>query len=78
MEELLTRQQGRVLTAFLMFRDTAKLGDILNAFIYSSAHKSPKTIKTLYETLTPFSDWPTPIHEFEMVCLRGRKPTIYS
>ena len=34
-----------------------KLRDILNSFIYSSVHKSPKTIKTLYETLDPFADY---------------------
>ena len=30
------------------------LSEVLTSFIYSSAHKSPKTIKTLYETLIPF------------------------
>ena len=30
------------------------LSEVLTSFIYSSAHKSPKTIKTLQETLTPF------------------------
>ena len=30
------------------------LSEVLTSFIYSSAHKSPKTIKTLHETLTPF------------------------
>ena len=34
-----------------------KLRDILTSFIYSSAHKSPKTIKTLHETLGPFVDY---------------------
>ena len=38
-------------------RDTPKLGEVLTSFIYSSAHKSPKTIKTLHETLTPFIDY---------------------
>jgi hypothetical protein len=28
-----------------------KLKDILSSFIYSSVHKSPKTIKTLHETV---------------------------
>jgi len=27
--------------------------------------------------LTPFSEWALTNHEFEMVGLRGRKPTIY-
>jgi len=56
---------------------TPKLGDVFTSFIYSSAHKSPNTIKTLHETLTPFSEWALTNHEFEMVGLRGRKPTIY-
>ena len=30
------------------------LSEVLTSFIYSSAHKSPKTIKTLQETLLPF------------------------
>ena len=30
------------------------LSEVLTSFIYSSAHKSPKTIKTLQETLPPF------------------------
>ena len=42
--------------SFCIFRDTAKLGDILSYFVYGSAHKSPKTIKTLHETLNPFID----------------------
>ena len=33
------------------------LSEVLTSFIYSSAHKSPKTIKTLHETLTPFIDY---------------------
>ena len=33
------------------------LSEVLTSFIYSSAHKSPKTIKTLYETLTAFIDY---------------------
>ncbi len=37
-----------------------RLRDILTSFIYSSAHKSPKTIKTLHETLGPFVDY---LHE---------------
>ena len=31
-----------------------KLRDLISSFIYSSVHKSPKTIKTLHETLDPF------------------------
>ena len=38
-------------------RDTPKLDEVLTSFIHSSAHKSPKTIKTLHETLTPFIDY---------------------
>ena len=34
-----------------------KLRDVLSSFIYSSVHKSPKTIKTLHETLDPFVDY---------------------
>ncbi len=34
-----------------------RLRDVLNSFIYSSVHKSPKTIKTLHETLDPFVDY---------------------
>ncbi len=34
-----------------------RLRDVLNSFIYSSVHKSPKTIKTLHETLGPFVDY---------------------
>ena len=36
---------------------TLKLADVLSSFIYNSAHKSPKTIKTLHETLNPFIDY---------------------
>ncbi len=35
----------------------SNLRDILSSFIYSSVHKSPKTIKTLHETLDPFVDY---------------------
>ena len=34
-----------------------RLRDVLKSFIYSSVHKSPKTIKTLRETLVPFVDY---------------------
>ena len=34
-----------------------RLRDVLDSFIYSSVHKSPKTIKTLRETLVPFVDY---------------------
>ena len=40
--------------SFFDSRETPRLRDILTSFIYSSAHKSPKTIKTLHETLDPF------------------------
>ena len=40
-----------------MSKETPRLGEVLTSFIYSSAHKSPKTIKTLHETLTPFIDY---------------------
>jgi len=40
--------------SFFDSRETPRLRDILTSFIYSSAHKSPKTIKTLRETLDPF------------------------
>ena len=43
--------------SFFDLRDTTKLGDVLTSFIYSSVHKSPKTIKTLHETLNPFFDY---------------------
>ena len=43
--------------SFYVSRDTLKLADVLSSFIYSSAHKSPKTIKTLHETLNPFIDY---------------------
>ena len=38
--------------SFYVSRNPLKLADVLSSFIYSSAHKSSKTIKTLYETLT--------------------------
>ena len=40
-----------------MVKETPRLGEVLTSFIYSSAHKSPKTIKTLHETLTTFIDY---------------------
>ena len=43
--------------SFYVSRDTLKLADVLSSFIYSSALKSPKTIKTLHETLNPFIDY---------------------
>ena len=43
--------------SFYDSKDTLKLADVLSSFIYSSAHKSPKTIKTLHETLNPFIDY---------------------
>ena len=43
--------------SFCHSKDIAELGDILTSFIYSSVHKSPKTIKTLRETLVPFVDY---------------------
>ena len=38
-------------------KETPRLGEVLTSFIYNSAHKSPKTIKTLHETLTLFIDY---------------------
>ena len=35
-----------------VLKDLVDVGEVLTAFICSSAHLSPKTIKTLYETLT--------------------------
>ena len=43
--------------SFCDSKDVAGLADVLSSFIYSSAHKSPKTIKTLHETLNPFIDY---------------------
>ena len=43
--------------SFYDSRGISDLGDVLSSFIYSSAHKSPKTIKTLHETLNPFIDF---------------------
>ena len=43
--------------SFYDSRGISELGDVLSSFIYSSAHKSPKTIKTLHETLNPFIDY---------------------
>ena len=37
-----------------VLKSTVDIGEVLSSFIYSSAHKSQKTIKTLHETLTPF------------------------
>ena len=48
---------GASVNSFYVSRDTPQLGDVLSSFIYSSAHKSPKTIKTLHETLNPFIDY---------------------
>ena len=48
---------GANVNSFYVSRDTLKLGDVLSSFIYSSALKSPKTIKTLHETLNPFIDY---------------------
>jgi hypothetical protein len=32
------------------------LSEVVTSFVYSSAHKSPKTIKTLQETFMAYSD----------------------
>ena len=43
--------------SFFDSSESPSLEDLLSAFIYSSVHKSPKTIKTLHETLNPFVDY---------------------
>ena len=43
--------ETKVDSSFVL-KSTVDIGEVLSSFIYSSAHKSPKTIKTLYETLT--------------------------
>ena len=48
---------GANVNSFYVSRDTLKLDDVLSSFIYSSVHKSPKTIKTPHETLNPFIDY---------------------
>ena len=55
------QKKERVVNTFVNspfdFMASPKLRDILSSFIYSSVHKSPKTIKTLHETLDPFADY---------------------
>ena len=43
--------------SFFDSAESPRLEDVLSAFIYSSVHKAPKTIKTLHETLNPFVDY---------------------
>ena len=45
---------GVGVNSFFDSSESPRLEDLLSAFIYSSVHKSPKTIKTLHETLNPF------------------------
>ncbi len=48
---------GASVNSFLDSVAPTRLRDTLSSFIYSSAHKSPKTIKTLHKTLSPFIDY---------------------
>ena len=48
---------AQCVNSFFNLDHTPGLEDVLSAFIYSSVHKSSKTIKTLHETLNPFVDY---------------------
>jgi site-specific recombinase XerD len=48
---------GTSVNNFFDLAASPKLKEVLDSFIYSSVHKSPKTIQTLHETLGPFVDY---------------------
>ena len=50
----LTRKTAKKIEQFLKPKPSATLAAILESFIQSSPHRSPKTIETLQERLTPF------------------------